>query len=172
MTTSWLIHIIAHQTTNVASNSTAAAGQWEALTVDSRDTLLLHPLGEGSAGLPVTVLLCVVPDNQGSGVDLGGLKGSQETKLVLLSLERNESVSIHTPSSTCLYIAAWLCVAVLNFFFHKNTQQFLSSKKKKKKFKTLHRVHAATSMIQTSAHSRMCHLCEGLSTGSIPTKIW
>ena len=54
------------------------------LTIDTRDTLLLHPLREGSAGLPVAVLLCVVPDNQSSGVDLRGLEGFQEPKLVLL----------------------------------------------------------------------------------------
>ena len=57
------------------------------LTTDSRDTLLPHPLGERSAGLPVAVLVCVVPHNKSSSMDPGGLKGCREIKLVLLVRE-------------------------------------------------------------------------------------
>ena len=53
-------------------------------TTDSGDTLLPHPFRERLAGLPVAVLVCVVPDNKSSSVDPGGLKGCRETKLVLL----------------------------------------------------------------------------------------
>ena len=59
-------------------------------TADSWDTLLPHPLGERPAGLPVAVLVCVVPHNKSSSVDPGGLKGCRETKLVLLAGERME----------------------------------------------------------------------------------
>ena len=63
---------------------------WSTLTADSGDTLLSHPVGERPAGLPVAVLVCVVPHNKSSCVDPGGLKGCRETKLVLLAGERIE----------------------------------------------------------------------------------
>ena len=60
------------------------------LTTDSWYTLLPHPLGERPAGLPVAVLVCVVPHNKSSSMDPGGLKGCRKTKLVLLVGERME----------------------------------------------------------------------------------
>ena len=43
----------------------------------------------------MAVLFCVVPDNESSSVDPGGLKGCREAKLVLLVGEKTDYNHLH-----------------------------------------------------------------------------